>query len=90
MVETTDQETEEVVIEGGGQDRDQGVLTRIAETLVVGEKDIITEGQTGNQRVPLFRQLWITLGYTQVAWVYGQTVTVPRLQNKSTVVHVYI
>ena len=50
----TDQETE-VVIEGGDQDQGQGqgVLTEIAETLVVGEIDF--EGETGqDSSVPLF------------------------------------
>ena len=44
----TDQETE-VVIEGDDQDRGQGVLTGIAETLAVGEID--SEGETGQTHI---------------------------------------
>ena len=58
----TDQEIE-VVIEGGGQDQDQGALTGIAETLVVGETD--TEEETGDERVfvkLLTKVAWQTVG----------------------------
>ena len=42
----TEQETEtEVVIGGGGQDQDPGALIKIAETLVVGERDTEEEGE---------------------------------------------
>ena len=51
VVEVTEQETEtEVVIGGGGQDQDPGALTKIAETLVVGERDTEEEGEVLAQK----------------------------------------
>lgn len=59
----TDQEIEVVAIEGGGQGQDQGALTGIAETLVVGETD---SEETGDEIVCLFiQQLIFSHVYSQ-------------------------